>query len=153
VNFRWGWKWRNFILVLTLAAVTAVSFLFVFHQRRWPVGRFPHLPAVVPACGRRYGTCASVGFLFSAAAVFPCPGRACLERGFHCGAGGSWICGRIARAIHAAPADCLLHVLVDAYLHAAAYKTPWCLLGFYHGMVLLAGVGVALLWRACGLAG
>ncbi len=29
------------------------------------------------------------------------------------------------------------------------YKTPWCLLGFYHGMILLAGVGAVLLWRAC----
>jgi uncharacterized protein (TIGR03663 family) len=29
------------------------------------------------------------------------------------------------------------------------YKTPWCLLGFYHGMLLLAGAGAALLWRAC----
>jgi uncharacterized protein (TIGR03663 family) len=30
-----------------------------------------------------------------------------------------------------------------------AYKTPWCLLGFWHGMILLAGVGaVALIrWR------
>jgi len=29
------------------------------------------------------------------------------------------------------------------------YKTPWCLLGFYHGMILLAGAGAVLLWRAC----
>jgi uncharacterized protein (TIGR03663 family) len=29
------------------------------------------------------------------------------------------------------------------------YKTPWCLLGFYHGMILLAGVGAAVLLRAC----
>jgi hypothetical protein len=29
------------------------------------------------------------------------------------------------------------------------YKTPWCLLGFYHGMILLAGVGAMLLWQAC----
>lgn len=28
-----------------------------------------------------------------------------------------------------------------------SYKTPWCLLGWYHGVVLLAGVGVAALWR------
>jgi predicted membrane-bound mannosyltransferase len=25
---------------------------------------------------------------------------------------------------------------------ALSYKTPWCLLGFYHGMILLAAVGV-----------
>ncbi len=29
-----------------------------------------------------------------------------------------------------------------------AYKTPWCLLSFWHGMVLLAGVGVAELLRS-----
>lgn len=28
------------------------------------------------------------------------------------------------------------------------YKTPWCLLGFWHGMILLAGVGAAVLVRA-----
>ncbi len=28
---------------------------------------------------------------------------------------------------------------------ALPYKTPWCLLGFLHGMILLAGVGVAAL--------
>jgi predicted membrane-bound mannosyltransferase len=26
------------------------------------------------------------------------------------------------------------------------YKTPWCLLGFLHGLILLAGVGVVSLW-------
>jgi hypothetical protein len=29
------------------------------------------------------------------------------------------------------------------------YKTPWCLLGFYHGMILLAGAGAVTLWRGC----
>ncbi len=28
------------------------------------------------------------------------------------------------------------------------YKTPWCLLGFFHGMILLAGVGVIALIQA-----
>ena len=30
-----------------------------------------------------------------------------------------------------------------------SYKTPWCLLGFFHGMILLAGVGAAALLRCC----
>jgi uncharacterized protein (TIGR03663 family) len=30
---------------------------------------------------------------------------------------------------------------------AIPYKTPWCLLGFYHGMILLAGMGFAFLWQ------
>ena len=29
-----------------------------------------------------------------------------------------------------------------------AYKTPWCLLSFWHGMILLAGVGAAGLLRS-----
>lgn len=29
------------------------------------------------------------------------------------------------------------------------YKTPWCLLGFYEGILLLAGVGVAAIWHWC----
>jgi uncharacterized protein (TIGR03663 family) len=37
-------------------------------------------------------------------------------------------------------------ILAGAY-SAIAYKTPWCLLGFWHGLVLLAGVGVAVLWQ------
>ncbi|MSU56748.1 MAG: TIGR03663 family protein [Pedosphaera sp.] len=32
---------------------------------------------------------------------------------------------------------------------AIAYKTPWCALGFLHGMILLAGVGAAALWEFC----
>ncbi|HVM50650.1 MAG TPA: flippase activity-associated protein Agl23 [Candidatus Acidoferrum sp.] len=36
--------------------------------------------------------------------------------------------------------------LAAAYT-AIAYKTPWCLLGFWHGMILLAGVGSAGLIR------
>jgi uncharacterized protein (TIGR03663 family) len=29
---------------------------------------------------------------------------------------------------------------------AIPYKTPWCLLGFLHGMILLAGAGTRVLW-------
>jgi predicted membrane-bound mannosyltransferase len=32
---------------------------------------------------------------------------------------------------------------------AIPYKTPWCLLGFLHGMILLAGAGAAWLVRSC----
>jgi uncharacterized protein (TIGR03663 family) len=38
-------------------------------------------------------------------------------------------------------------VLTAAYT-AIPYKTPWCALGFLHGMILLAGVGAAVLLRA-----
>jgi len=35
-------------------------------------------------------------------------------------------------------------ILTVAY-SAISYKTPWCLLGFFHGMILLAGIGAAAL--------
>jgi uncharacterized protein (TIGR03663 family) len=39
-------------------------------------------------------------------------------------------------------------ILLTAIYSAIGYKTPWCLLSFWHGMILLAGVGtVALLHR------
>lgn len=31
---------------------------------------------------------------------------------------------------------------------AIPYKTPWCVLGFLHGWILLAGVGAGVLWQA-----
>ena len=37
--------------------------------------------------------------------------------------------------------------LTSAYC-LISYKTPWCLLGFWHGMILLAGVGAAVLLRS-----
>ncbi len=37
--------------------------------------------------------------------------------------------------------------LMTAIYSAISYKTPWCLLGFYHGMILLAAVGAAFLLR------
>jgi uncharacterized protein (TIGR03663 family) len=38
--------------------------------------------------------------------------------------------------------------LLTAFYSLLAYKTPWCLLGFWHGTLLLAGVGTAVLLRS-----
>ena len=39
-------------------------------------------------------------------------------------------------------------VLMIVVYSAMPYKTPWCALGFLHGLILLAGVGTAVLVRA-----
>ncbi len=39
----------------------------------------------------------------------------------------------------------LFTIILTAIYSAIAYKTPWCLLNFYLGMILLAGVGAAAL--------
>jgi uncharacterized protein (TIGR03663 family) len=41
----------------------------------------------------------------------------------------------------------LYTVLMTVIYSLIPYKTPWCLLSFYHGIILLAGVGVAHLFR------
>ena len=38
-------------------------------------------------------------------------------------------------------------VLLAAIYAVVPYKTPWCALGFLHGLILLAGVGAAVLWQ------
>jgi uncharacterized protein (TIGR03663 family) len=40
-------------------------------------------------------------------------------------------------------------LLMLAVYSAVPYKTPWCLLGFLQGMILLAGPGAVFLVRAC----
>jgi uncharacterized protein (TIGR03663 family) len=40
-------------------------------------------------------------------------------------------------------------LLMLVFYSAVPYKTPWCLIGFLHGMILLAGPGVVVLVRAC----
>jgi hypothetical protein len=39
-------------------------------------------------------------------------------------------------------------LLMTAVYCAMPYKTPWCALGFFHGMILLAGIGAAVMVRA-----
>ena len=38
--------------------------------------------------------------------------------------------------------------LLTAFYSLIAYKTPWCLLSFWHGAILLAGVGAGVLLRS-----
>jgi uncharacterized protein (TIGR03663 family) len=40
-------------------------------------------------------------------------------------------------------------IILTAVYCVISYKTPWCLLGFFHGMIILAGVGAAALVNAC----
>jgi uncharacterized protein (TIGR03663 family) len=39
-------------------------------------------------------------------------------------------------------------VILFLVYSAIPYKTPWCALGFYHGLVLLAGLGTIVLWTS-----
>jgi len=41
----------------------------------------------------------------------------------------------------------LYTLLLTGFYSFLAYKTPWCLLSFWHGAILLAGVGAVVLYR------
>ena len=45
----------------------------------------------------------------------------------------------------------LYTLLLTAIYSLLPYKTPWCLLSFWHGMILRAGVGAGVLLRKVGL--
>ena len=64
------------------------------------------------------------------------------------------VSGWVARGVPGADARVLRFLgfytlLLLALYSAIPYKTPWCLLGFLHGMILLAGEGAVFLLRAC----
>jgi predicted membrane-bound mannosyltransferase len=40
-------------------------------------------------------------------------------------------------------------IVVTVVYSAISYKTPWCMLGFLEGMILLAGIGVVVLFARC----
>jgi uncharacterized protein (TIGR03663 family) len=65
------------------------------------------------------------------------------------------VAGAVAGLTHAGPAGSdrrllgfigLYTLLMTAAYASIPYKTPWCLLGFLHGLVLLAGVGAVRLF-------
>ncbi|MCP4375385.1 MAG: hypothetical protein GY794_04315, partial [bacterium] len=42
---------------------------------------------------------------------------------------------------------CIYTLVMTVVYSSISYKTPWCLLGFFHGMILLAGFGASALLR------
>ena len=58
---------------------------------------------------------------------------------------GKWLgptCRTVARFL------AVYTLVLTAFYAAIPYKTPWCMLGFLHGMILLAGIGTAAALRA-----
>jgi len=70
---------------------------------------------------------------------------------------GLGLCGGMAILLKKIPGNCnlwlarflLFYTLLLTLVYSAiAYKTPWCILSFLHGWILLAGIGVASLFSA-----
>jgi uncharacterized protein (TIGR03663 family) len=66
------------------------------------------------------------------------------------GATAGWVRGALPPADASTLRFLAFYTLLMVVVYSAIpYKTPWCLLGFLHGMILLAGAGAAWLVRSC----
>jgi hypothetical protein len=150
--FQPRWKWPHLVAALAAAAVTAVVFFSSFFTNA--AGPLDALRTYLPWLRRAGGATEHVH-----------PWNFYFERllFFHVRGGPFWSEGLIVAlalagfigALRASPGLLLLRLIafytfwLTLIYTLLPYKTPWCLLGFYHGMILLAGAGAALLWRAC----
>lgn len=148
------WQWTHLLAALASAlAVALVFFSSFFHNAQGPLAA---LQAYLPylrraATGHTHGW----GFYFHRLLFFHAAGGPVWSEAFVVAlAAAGFFAALSGRA--AAPATRLLLRLIAFYTMwltliytVISYKTPWCLLGFYHGVILLAGAGAVFLWRAC----
>jgi uncharacterized protein (TIGR03663 family) len=152
--FQLRWKRLHLVAALAAAAVTALLFFSSFFTNA--AGPLDALRTYLPWFRRAGGATTHVH-----------PWTFYFERllFFHVRGGPYWSEGMIvalalAGFLGALRGRSLLLRLIAFYTFwltliytLLPYKTPWCLLGFYHGIILLAGAGAALLWRSCRPAG
>jgi uncharacterized protein (TIGR03663 family) len=151
--FQPRWKWPRLAAALAAAAATAVVFFSSFFTNA--AGPLDALRAYLPSFGRAMGATEHVhpwNFYFQRLFFFHVRGGPFWSEG--------WIAALAALGFLAAlrGRHPLLQLIafytfwLTLIYTLLPYKTSWCLLGFYHGMILLAGAGAALLWRLCGAA-
>jgi uncharacterized protein (TIGR03663 family) len=171
-SFQARWTWRHLVAAVAAAVVTAVLFFSSFFSN--PAGLLDALRTYLPWLRRAGGatehvhrwnfyferllfvhvrggpywseglivTLAAVGFMTALARQEPRPAENTLADD---GSPGSarLLPGLLLRLI------AFYTFWLTLIYTLLPYKTPWCLLGFYHGMILLAGAGAASLWQAC----
>jgi uncharacterized protein (TIGR03663 family) len=148
------WNWKHALLAVLAAALVSVVFFSSFFTN--PAGPLDALRTYLPWLRRAGG-----------ASLHNNPWSFYLERllFFHQGRGPIWteavililasigFLAVLRRRSPASGSQALLRFLgfYTALLLAAysliSYKTPWCLLGFWNGMILLAGTGAAVILR------
>jgi uncharacterized protein (TIGR03663 family) len=169
LEFQPRWKWPHLVAGLVAAAVTAVVFFSSFFTNA--AGPWDALRTYLPWLRRAGGATEHVhpwNFYFERLLFVHVPGGPYWSEGWIVALALVGFVAALAR-LEPRPAGILgrerlqpslsrplLLQLIAFYTFwltliytLLPYKTPWCLLGFYHGMILLAGAGAALLWRAC----
>jgi len=155
-GFRPQWRRRHVVLALLAAAgIALVFFSSFFHNARGPLAALQTYLPWLRRAGGATGHAHSWTFYFERLLFFHARGGPVWSEAFVVAlAAVGFVAALSGRA--AAPAPRLLLRLIAFYTMwltliytVIAYKTPWCLLGFYHGMILLAGAGAVFVWRAC----
>jgi uncharacterized protein (TIGR03663 family) len=142
-----------FIGLIAWAAVAVIFFTSFFSNAH---GLLDALRTYQPWMNRAAGHSPHVhpwDFYFERLIYFPAKGGAIWSEGFIAALA---VVGIIAAFTSKKPADAKANFLrfvafytitLAAIYSAIAYKTPWCLLNFWHGAILLAGVGMVTVWR------
>ena len=153
-GFQPRWKWLHFVAGLAAAAVTAIVFFSSFFSNA--AGPMDAVRTYLPWVRRAGGATEHVHpwkFYFERLLFVHVPGGPYWSEGLIVALA---LVGFVAALARREPRPTLLLRLIAFYTFwltliytLLPYKTPWCLLGFYHGMILLAGAGAALLWRVC----
>jgi uncharacterized protein (TIGR03663 family) len=148
------WNWKHALMAVVAAALVAVVFFTSFFSH--PSGLLDAVGTYLPWLRRAGGASPHVH-----------PWYFYLQRLFwyHPGRGPVWSEGVIlvlaiigvvaavrAKGLADAQVACVRFIACYAVLltvaySAISYKTPWCLLGFLQGLILLAGVGAAVVLR------
>lgn len=144
----WRWQWSGAALALAMGIVTAALFYSSFFAN--PGGLLDAVRTYLPWLHRAGGATPHVhgwGFYFRRLFFYRSTGGPFWSEGFvgvlaligFCNALGG---GLLRRMI------AFYTVYLTLIYMVLPYKTPWCLLGFYDGMILLAAMGAVVVWRS-----
>jgi uncharacterized protein (TIGR03663 family) len=150
VDFQPRWNWKHVVAALAAAAETAaVFFSSFFRNAAGPLDAVRTYLTWLRRAGGATEHVHSWNFYFERLLFFHVRGGPIWSEGFV-------VALALVGFVGALRGRILLLRLIAFYTFwltliytVLPYKTPWCLLGFYHGMILLAGAGAMLLWRAC----
>ena len=149
-NFSSRWKWPHLVAALAAAAVTGLLFFTSFFTNA--AGPMDALRAYLPWFQRAGGATEHVHpwtFYARRLLFFHVRGGPFWSEGFIVALALVGFCGALRGRSLLLRLIAFYTAWLTLIYTLLPYKTPWCLLGFYHGMILLAGAGAAPLWRAC----
>jgi uncharacterized protein (TIGR03663 family) len=149
-GFEPRWNARQLVAALAAAAVTAAVFFSSFFTNR--AGLMDAARTYLPWLRRAGGATTHVhpwNFYFERLLFFHVRGGPFWSEGLVVALALAGLCGALRGGSLLWRLIAFYTFWLTLFYTVLPYKTPWCLLGFYHGMILLAGAGAVLLWRAC----